>query len=715
MDNKEILLKINDWAEQMDLKPKLKSWKNNIIFRCPFPDHDDKNPSFNIFENQNGYLVYKCFGCGKSGSLIDFIEQFNLYDHINLKKHKKEYSKKFYDYLKARLKFEDLSDLKFFIRKFGIYENNGIAVNIKEFNDGLFKNTNEYIKRNYYDKGQRYYISKGAHKQLLFFEEVLKFFNPEDSKFSPYAILTEGMFDALSLWRIDLPAISILGSGNEKKYLEDLKKAGISILFLMFDNDKSGREKTKKFLELGLKNYDFKIYVLDIPEEFKDVNEWFMNSDIEDFFNGIREQTQMLAERNGFLVLSEISFGDYLRAENFNKRIVGLNNLVMLYDSLKNPDFISEDELNKTLAYFGIEKSKWLEKFHEIKKLKQEQKTKNKLKDFLNNIHNSIEFEDTEKIVNDIFSYALTLKKEITPKQINQKEKFLNALEQAQNRTGLLGYTSEKFSQIVYYMDGVQPGFYIIAGHPNVGKTAFTINLFLDLLKVNEELTGVYYSLDDSDLLIFNRMLATLSNLAINEIQKKIEDEEKLLRFNQAKELFFKWYDKKLFIRDISVIPDFPTLQSDIEALYSKSNGHLLVMIDGLHNLEISDKIGSLREANIIRANKIKEIVDIYNIPVFTTTELRKPENSNRKDVTMFDINETGKYAYNANLILGITEASSDKAKNPYETSTKNDENRIIDVKIKFLKNKLSWFKGDVDLKFETKKNRFYMIDNQDK
>lgn len=39
--------------------------------RCPFPDHDDKSPSFEI--KQNG-LYWKCYGCNASGGSIDLVK-----------------------------------------------------------------------------------------------------------------------------------------------------------------------------------------------------------------------------------------------------------------------------------------------------------------------------------------------------------------------------------------------------------------------------------------------------------------------------------------------------------------------------------------------------------------------------------------------------------------------------------------------------------------
>lgn len=47
---------------------------------CPF--HNEKTPSFQLDDKQGGTWLFKCFGCGKGGSVVDFIE---LIEHISVK------------------------------------------------------------------------------------------------------------------------------------------------------------------------------------------------------------------------------------------------------------------------------------------------------------------------------------------------------------------------------------------------------------------------------------------------------------------------------------------------------------------------------------------------------------------------------------------------------------------------------------------------------
>lgn len=50
---------------------KLKKRGINYIGNCPF--HNEKTPSFNVSPNKG---IFKCFGCGKGGDVVSFVEQY---------------------------------------------------------------------------------------------------------------------------------------------------------------------------------------------------------------------------------------------------------------------------------------------------------------------------------------------------------------------------------------------------------------------------------------------------------------------------------------------------------------------------------------------------------------------------------------------------------------------------------------------------------------
>ena len=83
-----------------------------------------------------------------------------------------------------------------------------------------------------------------------------------------------------------------------------------------------------------------------------------------------------------------------------------------------------------------------------------------------------------------------------------------------------LGYDLTKFKGISSSTDGIQPGFYVVGAATNVGKTAFLCNLTLDLLETNEDVTGIYISLDDNKKTIINRMVGIITGMHLNDIRK---------------------------------------------------------------------------------------------------------------------------------------------------------------------------------------------------
>lgn len=54
----------------------LKPTGGGLMGRCPFPDHQEKTPSFSVSETKQ---VYNCFGCHKSGNLITFLRDYQGY------------------------------------------------------------------------------------------------------------------------------------------------------------------------------------------------------------------------------------------------------------------------------------------------------------------------------------------------------------------------------------------------------------------------------------------------------------------------------------------------------------------------------------------------------------------------------------------------------------------------------------------------------------
>ena len=70
---KSTIQKVNDSADLLDVVSsfiKLKKRGANYLGNCPF--HNEKTPSFTVSPSKG---IYKCFGCGKAGNVITFVQE----------------------------------------------------------------------------------------------------------------------------------------------------------------------------------------------------------------------------------------------------------------------------------------------------------------------------------------------------------------------------------------------------------------------------------------------------------------------------------------------------------------------------------------------------------------------------------------------------------------------------------------------------------------
>lgn len=254
----------------------------------------------------------------------------------------------------------------------------------------------------------------------------------------------------------------------------------------------------------------------------------------------------------------------------------------------------------------------------------------------------------------------------------------------------LLGYDLTRFKKLAKNIDGIQSGFYVVAAEADTGKTACLCNLTLDLLDSNEDLTGIYFSLNDNRDVILNRFVSIKTNIPLNQVQRPRQKAkyEKMLEggYNYLTGLA---KGRRLFIRDVSEIHGIEDLELEIKR---RLNRKLFVVIDGLYNLDIGIDADQRKE-NIERANMLKALADTHRIPLVCTGELTRSKDRKEKNKppVIDDIMETGEFAYNANLILLLY---------PQNWEDYDNQDKPI-LLMKYGKNKLSHTRGKDSLIFK--------------
>jgi replicative DNA helicase len=146
---------------------------------------------------------------------------------------------------------------------------------------------------------------------------------------------------------------------------------------------------------------------------------------------------------------------------------------------------------------------------------------------------------------------------------------------------------------------------------------------------------------------------------------------------------------KRLFMHDASEIHGIEALELEIKR---RLNRKLFVVIDGLYNLDIGINADQKKE-NIERADILKALADTRRIPLICTGELRKSKDRRvtNKPPMNNALMETGKFAYNANLVLLLYPDN-------WEDYDSQEEAILL---MKYAKNKLSQFRGSEELIFK--------------
>ncbi|MGA2143147.1 MAG: DnaB-like helicase C-terminal domain-containing protein [Brevinematales bacterium] len=616
-DKTEILNRLyNKTNMETIFETDLKETKDGYIGRCPFPDHEDKNPSFSI-GHKDGNILYHCFGCERTGDIIKYIAN---------KTGRKTDGKDFIEILRelsnmAGLTFQNNKPVKQpdkkpdFERFHNQLLNNQDALTYLQKRGmkdlSLFGYDNGYYKILYQtpetDYIKSYKPAEGNNKKDYLNEKGMNKiypFNMLNIKDRDKIYLMEGEFDALYLFQNhNIPAAAVMGHNILDGTIELLKP--FQEIDIVFDNDdqgKDGREKAKK--KLTDNGYKGSIKYIDyeaIDFKYKDINEAFQNNDNEAV--------------NAFL----------------------------------------SDKALKTVI--------------EAKK--------------------------------DIYESYKQFVKEKQKRDKNRTAQFI-------------GYELDTFKDLCKYCDGIQKGLYIIGAAPNIGKTALLVNLFWDLLQTGlnhftetgKHISGLFVSLDDSKDIITNRFISHQSGLTINAIQRKQPEQDTIQSDNTYKDLYELIDLKLLTVIDDDDIHNILELEKTMEMI-NKTNSEMkpergtVLFIDGLHNLDI-ENCENTRDINIKRAMKIKALSNKYQIPIFATVEVLKNSQDKKTELTMSDIMESGKYAYNASIVWLLSENK--------EAAT--DDQETIKLVLKYGKNKLSSFKGTQHLLFEKSISKISEIPN---
>jgi len=366
-------------------------------------------------------------------------------------------------------------------------------------------------------------------------------FNLHRCKCNNALVIVEGYPDALSFPTLGLDNIVAVGQGKlAKSHLEGLDEFGIRSIIISFDNDpldadgnRPGYENSIDAIKLLLTKTRINVFIID-PKRltpFKDPDEYVLANGIDAYKNlinnaesGVKWLAKVIVKKYDIIldIEKQKALDDASEfIDKINSRIAADQFTMVIANELNmNVDSVKQ--------YFGDYK---------------ERAMRARLSEAYKKLHASAEAlcrkGDLEGAAKLIDEKGLELKNELHKTKIQSLAPLADRLTEKYNTeknrtTALLGYPLNKFQNLCNNIDGVQPGLYLIGAETNIGKTAMLTNVSLDLIESNDDVRVLYFSMDDAWNVIINRFLGIITEIDLNQVQRRQYDPKDAQKLKQA-------------------------------------------------------------------------------------------------------------------------------------------------------------------------------------
>ena len=248
---------------------------------------------------------------------------------------------------------------------------------------------------------------------------------------------------------------------------------------------------------------------------------------------------------------------------------------------------------------------------------------------------------------------------------------------------------------------GLYPGFTIVAGDSNLGKTALMTNLAWNVINNNNDVYVMDFSLDDSMPEKLGRMAACSGKLIINAVRTPLRYQNYPLMLARRKNALInlRSMSDKYRAYDAS----FSTFVEDIQEEIQKKliyfdehniNKKLVIFIDNFHDMDLRDQPNlSAKDKFDTLAQWCSDFSTKYNVTMVCSAELKKLNGIRRPQLD--DLRETVKIKYAAKAVLLVYNEVHYKGEsaNIYYNINGNPFKQPI-FEIHFAKNKYGTYKG---------------------
>jgi len=212
----------------------------------------------------------------------------------------------------------------------------------------------------------------------------------------------------------------------------------------------------------------------------------------------------------------------------------------------------------------------------------------------------------------------------------------------------------------------------IVAGRPSAGKTAFCLNVALNLAcptrEHPEQVPVAVFSLEMSKQQLIQRILCTTGHVQVNRMRKgELTD----LEWHQLTEAANRLFEAPIFIDDTPAISVLE-LRAKARRLHKTENLGLLI-VDYLQLVTTSGRVESRQQEVSYISRSLKALAKELDIPVMALSQLsRAVEARTDQRPRLADLRESGAIEQDSDMVLFVYRPEqAGKEKMPDDRSTK--------------------------------------------
>ena len=251
-------------------------------------------------------------------------------------------------------------------------------------------------------------------------------------------------------------------------------------------------------------------------------------------------------------------------------------------------------------------------------------------------------------------------------------------------------------------LDAITQGFQksdliIIAGRPSMGKTALSLNIASNLIKISK-LPVLFFSLEMSKEQIMYRVLSMETNISQMRLKSGKLYQNDWIKLNKMIRIIAKF---PLFIDDTFDL-SIQDIRSKIKTILFEQNKLGLVIIDYIQlmqnsKLKVESRVQELSQIT----RSLKTIAREFNIPIIGLSQLsRNVENRVDKKPILSDLRESGSIEQDADLVLMLYQNQLIN-----QTQSNLQDSQLIELIIAKHRNGPT---GTIQLRFVEKQTKFF-------